>query len=29
VRLTHPERIFEFDVDARVDLKVPGDAVDW
>jgi hypothetical protein len=29
VRLTHPERIFEFDVNTPVDLKVPGDPINW
>jgi hypothetical protein len=29
VRLTHPQRIFEFDVNASVDLKVPGNSISW
>lgn len=29
VRLTHPENVFTFDVARPVDLKVPGDTVDW
>jgi len=29
VRLTKPENIFNFDVNAVVDLKIPGDVIDW
>ena len=29
VRLTHPEKIFEFDPAAKVERKIAGDVVGW
>lgn len=29
VRLTHPEKIFQFDPNAKVEKKLPGDPVGW
>lgn len=29
VRLTHPERLFDFDVNTPVDTTIPGDTIEW
>jgi hypothetical protein len=29
VRLTHPEHLFDFDVNAPIDTTIPGDAISW